>query len=875
MMMVKILAIDDRPDNLLSVAALINKLIPDCSVITAGSGEEGIARAKSELPDTILLYIKMPGMDGYETCRRIKGDDETHHIPIIMVAAEKIDPQDQEVGADIYLTKPYDGYLLAAQIKTVLRMKLAEDKLRQEKDLLEERVKERTAALRESEKRYRLLAENVTDVIWTMNMDLRLTYLSPSVLRFMGYNVEEMQGLKLEQILSPGSLGAALETLSAELAKESMEGTDLFRSLTLELEHVRKDGSAVWAECAMSFLRDSELKPVGILGTSRDITARRQMVEALRKSEEEARRLVEENRVLAKIGRIISSSIKTEEVYEQFAREFQQLIPCDRLCVTIIKPEEYVAINTYAWGVELPLRRPGEPFPLAGTISEEIMRTRQGLLLQMDNPDTLARFPGSAAAYCPELISLITVPLISRNLIIGTLFIYARQTDAYRETDLRLAERIADQIAGLLAITQLYAERERLENERLVLEERLRQSQKMEAIGTLAGGIAHDFNNILAGILGYAEMAGWDLPEGSRARTNLEQCIKSTYRARDLVQQILAFSRQSKQERRPLDIAPLIRESLQLLRASLPATIEIRQNIEVSAGIIMADPTEISQVLMNLCTNAAQAMGDRGGELDVSLTRADINGDRSPVNKEIPPGAYLKLMVSDVGHGMTPEVMQRIFDPYFTTREVGRGSGLGLSIVSSIVKNLEGAITVASDPGRGTTFDVYFPLAGRLSEEKASPFLEPLPRGRGERILFVDDEEAIVEVARQILTHLGYEITGSTGSVEALELFRLKPEGFDLVVTDLTMPKMTGDRLAADLRAVRPDIPVIISTGYSEYFTEERSRAQGIDKLVFKPLVMKDLACTVREVLDRRAGKRPLAKPAAKDQRGNKGGPAG
>ncbi|MDZ4164142.1 MAG: response regulator [Smithellaceae bacterium] len=862
-MMVKILVIDDRPDNLLSVVALINKLIPDCRVIIAASGEEGIARAKSELPDTILLYIKMPGLDGYETCRRLKRDDETHHIPIIMVTAEKIDPQDQEAGADIYLTKPYDGYLLAAQIKTVLRMKVAEDKLRQEKDLLEEKIKERTAALRESEKRYRLLAENVTDVIWTMDMDLRLTYLSPSVERFMGYNAEEIQGLKLEQIMSPGSLQSALEALSAELAKENMEGVDLFRSSTLELEHVRKDGSVVWAECAVTFLRDSELRPLGIVGTSRDITARRQMVEALRKSEEEARRLVEENRVLAKIGRIISSSIKTEEVYEQFAREFQQLIPCDRLCVTIIPPEEDVAINTYAWGVELPVRRLGEPFPLAGTISEEIMRTRKGLLLQMDNPDTQARFPGSAAAYCPELISLITVPLISQNLVLGVLYIYSRRVDAYREKDLRLAERVADQIAGLLAITQLYSERERLEKERLILEERLRQSQKMEAIGTLAGGIAHDFNNILAGILGYAEMAGWDLPEGTRARTNLEQCIKSTYRARDLVQQILAFSRQSKQERRPIDIAPLIRESLQLLRASLPATIEIRQNIEVSAGIILADPIEISQVLMNLCTNSAQAMSDHGGVLEVSLTRADINGSMLSVNKEIQPGPYIKLMVSDVGHGMTTEVMERIFDPYFTTREVGKGSGLGLSIVRSIVKNHEGAITVASDPSRGTTFDVYFPLAGRIPEEKAAPFLdlEPIPRGRGERILFVDDEEAIVEVARQILAHLGYEITGSTGSLEALELFRLKPEGFDLVVTDLTMPKMSGDRLAADLRAVRPDIPVVICTGYSEHFTEERSKAQGIDKLVFKPLVMKDLACTVREVLDRRTGMRPPAEP--------------
>ncbi len=419
------------------------------------------------------------------------------------------------------------------------------------------------------------------------------------------------------------------------------------------------------------------------------------------------------------------------------------------------------------------------------------------------------------------------------------------------ESSISLMRNAQGERIGFRGVTRNITGKKKAEEERAALQEQLRQVQKMEAIGTLAGGIAHDFNNILAGILGYAELASLDIPEGSEARINLQQSIKSTHRARDLVQQILAFSRQSKQERKPLDIRPIIKEALKLLGASLPSTIEIRQNIEADWGAIEADPTQIHQVLMNLCTNAAHAMSENGGVLEVSLTKFDMDAGTSGVNSEIEPGPYLKLRVSDTGSGMPPEILSRIFDPYFTTKETGKGTGLGLAVVHGIVKSHRGAITVSSEPGKGTTFDIYFPRDDIIQAPSELERIEPLPLGGHERVLFVDDEKVLVDIGQKLLERLGYEVVGRTSSVEALELFRAKPESFDLVITDMTMPNMTGDKLARELMGIRPDIPVILCTGFSERITKEKAKLLGIREFVMKPLVMKDLAKSMRRVLDR------------------------
>jgi PAS domain S-box-containing protein len=380
------------------------------------------------------------------------------------------------------------------------------------------------------------------------------------------------------------------------------------------------------------------------------------------------------------------------------------------------------------------------------------------------------------------------------------------------------------------------------------LEGQLIQSQKMEAIGTLAGGIAHDFNNILSAILGYAELAMYDLPEESRSQEDVTEIIQAGNRARDLVRQILTFSRKTEQEFKPININPLINEALKFLRASLPSTIEIRPDIRSESADVMCNPTQIQQVLMNLCTNAAQAMKDTGGNMFVSLCGVTLKQKEADKHPDLHPGRYICLTVNDTGPGIDPDILDRIFDPYFTTKDKGEGTGLGLSVVHGIVKTLNGALEVKSSPGKGTTFHIYFPRAD-IRTESAAEKTKALPTG-SEKILLVDDEKTLAKMGRLMLERLGYDVITCTSSREALETFQTRPQDFDLVISDKTMPEMTGFDLAAQLKITRPDIPVIVCTGYSEDIEVNRAAGLGISRLLMKPLSLDDLANAVREVLD-------------------------
>ncbi len=381
------------------------------------------------------------------------------------------------------------------------------------------------------------------------------------------------------------------------------------------------------------------------------------------------------------------------------------------------------------------------------------------------------------------------------------------------------------------------------------LEGQLRQAQKMEAIGTLAGGIAHDFNNILTPILAYTEMVREDLPEGGTAHQDLGEVLRAANRAVDLVRQILTFSREREQELMPLELAPTVKESIKLLKASLPSNIEIHQEVPATPLVILADPTQIHQVVMNLCTNAYQAMREQGGILTVALGKKVIEVGESLPGMKLGPGTYLELVVADTGIGMKQEVLERIFEPYFTTRKQEEGTGLGLAVVHGIVKGLGGDISVQSVFGQGSTFHVYLPLLDREDVEKTEAAAETLPRGT-ERILVVDDELPIVEIMVRNLTSLGYRVTSKVSSVEALESFRAGPDGFDLVVTDQTMPNMTGDHLAYELMHIRPDIPVILCTGFSSVINEAKAIKQGIRGFLFKPVTKRDIAFLIRKILD-------------------------
>jgi len=389
----------------------------------------------------------------------------------------------------------------------------------------------------------------------------------------------------------------------------------------------------------------------------------------------------------------------------------------------------------------------------------------------------------------------------------------------------------------------------KIEKEATALQDQLRQAQRLEAIGTLAGGIAHDFNNILAAICGYTELSLSKVSSDSPLSSYLHNVLQAGRRASELIDQILTFSRKREEVKKPVQISLVVKEVLKLLRASLPTTIEIRHRIEPEQGYVFADSTGIHQVLMNLCTNAAHAMQEKGGILEITLEEIDLD-NKHTTQLQLKPGSYQKMTVTDTGHGMEPYILERVFEPYFTTKEKCQGTGLGLSVAHGIVTSHGGAITASSNPGKGSTFTVYLPVIKdeivamtKDMEEKV------IPRGH-ESILFVDDEQALVTLHKLMLEDLGYRVTTKISSIEALELFRNNPERFDLVITDMTMPNMTGDKLALELLRIREDIPIILCTGFSENVTEKSVLAMGIRAFIMKPILKHQIAKTIRRVLD-------------------------
>jgi PAS domain S-box-containing protein len=649
---------------------------------------------------------------------------------------------------------------------------------------LQNEVSERNHAeksLRESEMRYRLLAHNVTDVIWTRDMNLRLTYVSPSIMDQQGYTVEEAMVRTPEETWTPDSLKLVGKVLTEELEVEKQEKKNLSRSLTLEVEVKCKDGSTIWTEAKMSFLRDQKGHPTGIIGVTRDIRERKHAEEALRESEEKYRTVLEANPdpvVVYDIeGKVTYFNPAFTRVFgwtlaERLGNKMDIFVPAEALRETKMMIEKVLAGERFSSIETLRYNKKGTTIPVS--VSGAIYKDKNG------NP-----------------------------------------------------------IGSVINLRDI--------SSRKNLETQLKQAQKMEAIGTLAGGIAHDFNNILSSVIGYTELTLDNEKRGSFQYQNLQEILSAGNRAKDLVKQILTFSRQAVQKQKPIQVKPLVREALRMLRASIPSTVEIEQNVQ-SDALVMGDPTQIHQILMNLCTNAAHAMEDNGGLLTVSLLDAELDSDVISRHPDLKPGPYIKLTVTDTGHGISPDVMEKIFDPFFTTKEKGKGTGLGLSVVHGIVLSHGGDIYVNSEPGKGSTFEVCLPvIESRFKPEVRAE--RPIPTGN-ERILFIDDEPVIANLGKQILKSLGYDVVARNSSIEALELFKEKKDRFDLVITDMTMPHMTGEKLAEKFMQIRPDIPVILCTGFSFMVDDQKALNMGIKAFISKPMLKREIAETIRKVLD-------------------------
>ena len=639
-------------------------------------------------------------------------------------------------------------------------------------------------ALSQSESHLRILVNTIPDLIWLKDPDGFYLSCNPMFERFFGAKESEIIGKTDFDFVDKDLADFFRENDRKAMAADSLKRNEE------ELTFADNGYSGIF-ETIKTPMRDSDGKLIGVLGIARDITAQKQAEKELKEA------LLQQIEAVkaANVG-LWDWDLTTNKVH--YSNEWKRQIGYD---------DSEIEDDYKEWESRV------HPDDLLMALK----KVQNNINKKAKNHQTEFRFLHKNGTY---------LWILAQGSVI---------TDKSGQA-IRM-------IGSHIDIT----ERKLADREKENLRAQLTQAQKMESIGSLAGGIAHDFNNILSSIIGFTELALDDVAKGTPLEDNLQEVYTAGKRARDLVKQILAFARQSAEIRKPIQVDTIAKEVLKLIRSTIPTTIEIKENIR-SRSLIMGNTSQVHQLFMNLCTNAAQAMDDAGGILEIGLTDVEINGQTALQLSELKFGNYMKVTVSDTGPGISPDIMGSIFDPYFTTKGAGEGTGLGLALVHGIVESYGGKITVDSELGKGTVFSIYLPITE--SREDLRPYeKENLPSGN-ERILFVDDELPIAKMGSQILARLGYRVTVRTSSVEALELFRSKSDDFDLVITDMTMPNMTGDELAMELIALKYDIPVILCTGFSKKITDEKATEIGIKAFAYKPVAKADLANTVRKVLD-------------------------
>jgi PAS domain S-box-containing protein len=765
-----------------------------------------------------------------------------------------------------------------------------------------------TRALEESEQRYRALFEKAGDAIFLLEAEGpdhgRIIDANQAAADMHGYTVDTTKKLNIRDLDTPQDARKVCDRVERMLGGEWIHE---------RISHRRSDGSEFPVEISAGMISIGDKK--AILAFDRDISERKAAEDRLKESEERYRAVFEgsgEGILLADIE-TLQFRFANPAICSFLGYSRQELLG---MTVPLIHPEkdrEWIlgefrsqALGAKVLAEQIPCLHKDRHVVFADIRTSRIELSGQVLIVgffadvtaqvgikkalneqvlflqtlvdTLPHPiffkDNQGRYLGCNLAFeafigmkKEDLVGKTVYDIASKELAevyeaADRALLESRQPQTY-EASVRYADGSLHNVifnkavfyhqdgslAGLVGAMLDITDRKRADEEKALRDRQLRQAQKMEAIGTLAGGIAHDFNNILSAIVGYTDITLHDLPADAPVAGYLKKVLQAGNRARDLVNQILAFSRATEQETRPVVVKHIAKEAMKLLQATLPSTIRIQSNIR-SGAAIMADPTQIHQVIMNLCTNAAHAMQAQGGRLTVSLTKATSGEQDQGRPSELGPGAYLILAIGDTGTGIEPDMLERIFDPFFTTKKPGEGTGMGLAVVHGIIQDCGGSIQVHSVPGEGTSFQVWLPVI-EVEDRTPPPVKTPLPLGH-ESILFVDDEPDLVDVGLQMLTMLGYRVTAINDSREALDRFQRSPHEFDLVITDMTMPRMTGDLLSQHLLAIRPDIPIIVCTGYSEKVDAESIRSMGLAGLAYKPLITRDLAELIRRALDQR-----------------------
>jgi PAS domain S-box-containing protein len=686
----------------------------------------------------------------------------------------------------------------------------------------------RKTALQESERRWATTLSSIGDAVIATDVAGRITFMNAVAEQLTGWRLVDAATKPVPDVFNiiNEQTRREVENPVTKVLKEGM-----IIGLANHTILIRKDGTEIPIDDSGAPIRGADGETLGVVLVFRDISERKQTEEALRTAHDELEVRVQD-RTQALL--VANAAAKSEH---QRLYDVLETLP---VYVILLTPDYHVPFaNRFfreRFGDSCGMRcyeylfNRTEPCEICETYS--VIKTNAPHHWEWTGPDRRNY----------DIYDFPFVDSDGSSLILEMGIDITRQKEAQEalgETNQALEQRTEELQQAYQKIVDEMDKKQRLEDQ-------LRQSQKMEAIGTLAGGIAHDFNNILGAIVGFTEMAIDDVEGQPLVERNLHAVLKSAMRARDLVKQILAFSRKTNYERTPLSLTPLMKETVQLLRASIPATVEIRFTNTASSDMVLASPVEVQQVLMNLATNASLAIRDKG-TLEVSLSDVDFEPDSPVFGTDVAPGEYLQLAVKDTGTGMSPDVMKRVFEPFFTTRELGKGTGMGLAVVYGIVKDLQGTITVESTPEIGSTFRVLLPkIRTELKEEELPTAQTP---GGKERILFVDDEGMLVEWGKAILERIGYMVTAMTDSTEALKTFSSNPDEFDLVITDQTMTNLTGVELAKELLKIRPHIPVIICTGHSEAVSPEKAKEIGIREYLMKPLVRQELAAAVRRAL--------------------------
>ncbi|OPY81237.1 MAG: Blue-light-activated protein [Syntrophorhabdus sp. PtaU1.Bin153] len=819
--------------------------------------------------------------DNLPTSRALRGETAAGEIYSIRTA-DGIDRVISIYATPLYEDGKIDG--IVTLWHDVTELKHREEELRKLRDELELRVRDRTAQL----KRQAELLDLAHDAVILSDTDGRIVFWNNGALDTYGFTREETLGEPVHRLLRTQSSNIPIESIVDKVKRGGRwEG---------ELVHTRKDGRQVTVHSRWALRHDEITGSTEIMEVNRDIT--------LRKLAEEAAK-AERQRLYAVLETLPAYVVLLTPDYRvSFAnRVFRKLFgdPRHKFCFQHLfgrtEPCEvcrtYEALKTATpqrWQWTGPNERTYDihDFPFTDATGSVLILEMGIDITDRKRAEDEIR---SANAYNRGLIEASVDPLVtidpegkisdvniatervtghSREKLIGADFsdhftdpekaragyqlvfkeglvrdyeLEIRHKDGHLTPVLYNASVYRDEIGKVIGV---FAAARDISAQRQ-LEEQLRQAHKMEAIGTLAGGIAHDFNNILAAIIGFSEMVEEDLPPASPSLPRIQRVLRAASRGRDLVRQILAFSRKTEPTRTPVPLSPLVEETAQLLRASLPATIAIKLSMRATKDAVVASPAELQQILMNLCTNASFAMREKGGILRISITNIDFEPDSPILDENMEPREYIQLRVTDTGTGMPPEVKKRVFEPFFTTKDVGVGTGMGLAVVYGVVKSLGGAIAVESEPGAGSTFRVFLPVAGTDEKPEDSKF-RTAPKGMG-HILFVDDEELLREWAQSALERLGYSVTALADSTEALKLFSSDPYRFNLVITDHTMPKLTGLNLARRLLTLRTDMPIILCTGHSDSVTPQKAKEAGIKEFIMKPVTRQELAEAIRRAL--------------------------